>query len=87
MTARSPLRLRLGLASFGVVLAAGAAAATAVTGQVPLAILFAVIAAAACVNVAVVIIRIRQGPQYQPGPDVPPVTEERVARPRGRYSG
>ncbi|HUN35441.1 MAG TPA: DUF6343 family protein [Trebonia sp.] len=72
MTARSPLRLRLALASFGVAISAGAAVAAAVTGQVPLAILFAVIAAAACLNVAVVIVRIRQGPRYQPGRDVPP---------------
>jgi hypothetical protein len=85
MTARSPLRLRLALASFGVVISAGAAAAAGVSGQVPLAILFAVIAAAACVNVAVVIMRIRQGPRYQPGRDVPPLPDERFARSRGPH--
>jgi hypothetical protein len=83
MTARSPLRLRLGLACFGVLIGAAAAVGTALAGQAPLAILFAVIAAAACVNVAVVIIRIRQGPRYQPGRDVPPQPAERAARPRG----
>ncbi|HTU76022.1 MAG TPA: DUF6343 family protein [Trebonia sp.] len=85
MTARSPLRLRLALASFGVAISVGAAVASVVTGQVPLAILFVVIAAAACVNVAVVILRIRQGPRYQPGRDVPPLPDEDVARARGRY--
>src|ERR1700740_32667 len=85
MTARSPLRLRLALASFGVAIGAGAAVAAAVTGQAPRPILFAVIPAAACLNVAVVIIRIRQGPRYQPGRDVPPLSDEDVARARGRY--
>jgi hypothetical protein len=87
MTARSPLRLRLVLAIFGVLLGAGAAVGTALSGQVPLAILFAVIAGAACVNVAVVIIRIRQGPAYQPGRDVPPLPDEPASRSRGPYSG
>ncbi len=72
MTARSPLRLRLALASFGVALGTAVAVAAGVAGDMPLAILFAVIAIVACVNVAVVIIRIRQGPRYQPGRDVPP---------------
>jgi hypothetical protein len=83
MTARSPLRLRLALAGFGVAFGVGAAVAAVLTGQAPLAILFFVIAAAACVNVAVVIFRIRQGSQYQPGRDVPPLPQERVARSRG----
>jgi hypothetical protein len=86
MTARSPLRMRLVLAIFGVFFGAGAAVGTALSGQAPLAILFGVIAAAACVNVAVVIIRIRQGPRYQPGRDVPPLPSEPVAPSRERHS-
>jgi hypothetical protein len=65
--------MRLVLAIFGVVAAGGAAIGFGVAGQLPLAIPFAVIAAIACVNIAVVIIRIRQGPRFQPGRDVPPL--------------
>ncbi len=80
MTARSPLRLRLGLAIFGAVAAAAAAVALGVTGHSGLAILFAVVAAVACANIAVVIVRIRQGPRFQPGRDVPPLPDERPTR-------
>jgi hypothetical protein len=65
--------MRLVLAIFGVVAAGGAAIGFGVTGSLVLAIPFAVIAAVACVNIAVVIIRIRQGPRFQPGRDVPPL--------------
>jgi len=71
MTARSPLRLRLGLAVFGVLASTAAAIGLGVTGHAGLAIAFAVIAAVACVNIAVVVIRIRQGPRFQPGRNVP----------------
>jgi hypothetical protein len=86
MTARSPLRLRLVLASFGVIIGGGATASAAVAGNIPFTVLFAVIAALACVNVAIVIIRIRQGARYQPGPDTPPLAQERQARPRGPFT-
>src|SRR5215469_5082309 len=80
MTARSPLRLRLGLAIFGAVAAAAAAVGLGVTGHTGLTILFAVVAAVACANIAVIVVRIRQGPRYQPGRDVPPLPDERSAR-------
>lgn len=81
MTARSPLRVRLGLAVFGAVAAAAAAIGFGVTGHLALAVPFAVVAALACVNIVVVVIRIRQGPHFQPGRGVPPLPEERPAAP------
>ncbi len=71
-TARSPLRLRLVLAVFGALASAAAAIGFGVRGQVGFVAVFAVTAAVACVNAAVVIVRIRQGPRFQPGPDIPP---------------
>ena len=81
MTARSPLRLRLGLAIFGAVASAAAAIVSGVFGYSGFAAVFAVVAAVACLNAAVVGIRIRQGPRFQPGPDVPPYEPVRPPRP------
>jgi predicted Co/Zn/Cd cation transporter (cation efflux family) len=72
MTARSPLRLRLALAIFGLLASVAAAIGFGLTGQVGLAVLFAVIAVIACLNIIAVVVRIRQGPRFQPGRDVPP---------------
>lgn len=72
MTARSPLRLRLGLAIFGAVFCAVAASVLGALGHTGWAIGLGVVAFVACVNVGVVVARIRQGPHYQPGPDIPP---------------
>lgn len=80
-TARSPLRLRLGLAIFGAVACSALAIVFGVTGHTGWAVVFGVIAFVACVNTGVVIARIRQGPHYQPGPDIPPYEAPRpVAR-------
>lgn len=65
MTARSPLRLRLTLAIFGVLASAAAAIGLSLTGHAGLAVVFAVIAAIACLNIIVVIVRIRQEPRFQ----------------------
>jgi hypothetical protein len=70
--ARSPLRLRLGLAVCGVVWGAAAAAGFAVAGQPGWAAVCAVVAALACVDAMVVVRHIRQGPHYQPGRSIPP---------------
>jgi hypothetical protein len=72
LEARSPLRLRLGLAVCGVVWGIAAAVGFAAFGQPGWAAVCAVIAALAVVDTAVVVHRIRQGPHYQPGRDVPP---------------
>ncbi|WP_405589556.1 DUF6343 family protein [Streptomyces sp. NBC_01190] len=70
--ARSPLRLRLGLAIFGVVWAAGAAVGFAFADQPGWAGLLAAISAIALADVALVVRRMRQGARYQPGRNVPP---------------
>ncbi|GAA2721065.1 MULTISPECIES: DUF6343 family protein [Streptomyces] len=72
VTARSPLRLRLGLAAFGLVCTAAGTAAFALAGRVGWAVACAVVAAVSVVDICVIVRHIRQGPHYQPGPDVPP---------------
>jgi hypothetical protein len=70
--ARSPLRLRAGLAAFGL--------ATAIAGMVVFAYLHSVGWVLACgvlallsvVDLVVISAHIRGGAHYQPGPDVPP---------------
>ncbi|WUH89938.1 DUF6343 family protein [Streptomyces sp. NBC_00433] len=70
--ARSPLRLRLGLAVCGLVWGIGAAIGFAFYSQPGWAGLSAAIAAVAAADCAIVVRRMRQGPRYQPGRDVPP---------------
>lgn len=82
MTARSALRLRLGLAVFGAAASAAAAVVLGILGYTSLAVVLGVVAAIACVNVAVIAVRIRQGPHFQPGRDVPPLQAERPPHPR-----
>lgn len=80
--ARSPLRLRLGLAVCGVVWGIAAAVGFALVAQPGWAALCALIAVVAAVDTAVVVHRMHQGPHYQPGRDVPPYRP--VERPRSR---
>ena len=70
--ARSPLRLRLGLALVGLANGVAGAIVFALLGSGVLTGVFLVLCAVALVNVAVVAHRIRQGPHYQPGPNIPP---------------
>lgn len=70
--ARSPLRLRLGLAVFGLLSGIAAAVGFAVYDQPGWAAACAAIAALAAADCALVIHRIRQGAHFQPGRDVPP---------------
>ena len=72
LQARSALRLRLALASCGLVWAVAAAVGFAWVGLAAWAGVMAGIAAVAVVDVGVVIRHIKQGPHYQPGRDVPP---------------
>jgi hypothetical protein len=81
--ARSPLRLRLALALFGLVWGAGAAVGFAWAGQPGWAAAMAAIGALAAVDAGLVIRRIRQGARYQPGRDVPPYRPVERSR-RGR---
>jgi len=70
--ARSPLRLRLGLAGFGVVTAVIAAVAVRTVAPVPVVVAFAVVAVIAAVDLVVVVRQVRLGAHYQPGPEIPP---------------
>lgn len=70
--ARSPLRLRLGLAVCGVVWGAAAAVGFALAGYPGWAAVVAAIGALALVDALLVVRHIRQGPHYQPGRSVPP---------------
>ncbi|WP_307795415.1 DUF6343 family protein [Actinacidiphila acididurans] len=81
--ARSPLRLRLGLALCGLVWGIAAAVGFAAFHQPGWAAVCAVIAALAALDAALVIRHIRQGPHYQPGRSIPPyrpVDSERRGR-------
>jgi hypothetical protein len=71
--ARSPLRMRLALAFAGL---ANGLLGVGIFGfwlrSLPFLIFFAGLAVIAVVNIVVVLVRIRQGAHYQPGPSVPP---------------
>ncbi|MCA6091737.1 DUF6343 family protein [Streptomyces sp. SCA3-4] len=82
ITARSPLRLRCGLAAFGLVWATGGAWLFAAAGHPGWAIACGVLALVALVDLVVVIRHIRQGPHYQPGRDVPPYEPVKERKPR-----
>ncbi|MGK5637290.1 DUF6343 family protein [Streptomyces sp. URMC 126] len=84
LTARSPLRLRCGLAVLGLVFAGAGAALFALTGHPGWAAAFAALALVTVADLTVVIHHIRQGPHYQPGRDVPPYEPLRDDRPPGR---
>jgi threonine synthase len=60
------------LALLGLVCGLAGVILSAFSGNTGLLAAFAVLTAVAATNVAVVIIRIRQGPRFQPGRDVPP---------------
>jgi drug/metabolite transporter (DMT)-like permease len=72
MHARSPLRMRLTLAVLGAALSGVGGVLVWSVGQHPAAVLLGVLGLAALVDVAVVVRRLRAGPHYQPGADVPP---------------
>ncbi|MGW1071791.1 DUF6343 family protein [Streptomyces sp. NPDC002537] len=72
MTARSPLRLRCGLAAWGLAWAIGGTVLFVLAGHPGWAIACGVLVVMTAVDLAVVIRRIRQGPHFQPGRDVPP---------------
>lgn len=70
--ARSPLRLRLALALFGVFIAVAAVVFFIVEKDTGLAVACSVAGLAALADAAVVVRHLRQGPHYQPGRDIPP---------------
>jgi hypothetical protein len=71
-TARSALRTRFWLSVWGLVWAVFGTAAFAVVGRTGWAVACGVLALVVAVDLFLVVRHIRQGPHYQPGPDVPP---------------
>lgn len=71
-TARSPLGLRLVFAGFGLLAGLVGLVALLVAGETGWALAFGALAVVAAVDVMVIVVRMRQGPHFQPGPDVPP---------------
>ncbi|MGX1129837.1 hypothetical protein RKD49_002027 [Streptomyces glaucescens] len=72
MTARSALRARFWLSLWGLTWAIFGTAAFALVGRVGWAIACGVLWLVATIDMIMVLRHIRQGPHYQPGPDVPP---------------
>ncbi|MFD5145466.1 DUF6343 family protein [Streptomyces sp. NPDC058401] len=72
VTARSALRLRFWLSLWGMVWSGAGAAAFSLAARPGWAAACAVVTVLAAVDLAVVLHRMRQGPHYQPGRDVPP---------------
>jgi hypothetical protein len=71
-TARSALRLRLWLSIWGLVWAIAGTAIFALLGRIGWAIAFGVLWLVITVDLAMIMRHIRQGPHWQPGPDIPP---------------
>jgi Family of unknown function (DUF6343) len=80
MHARSPLRLRLGLAGFGLASAIAGIVLFAVVNVPALVGVFAALAALTVVDAAIVLRHIRAGADYQPGREVPPYRPPRRTR-------
>ncbi|GHF66567.1 hypothetical protein GCM10010218_55190 [Streptomyces mashuensis] len=81
-TARSALRLRLGLAAFGFVCLAAGTAAFALAGRAGWAVACGVVLLVTVADLVMIVRHIRQGPHYQPGRDVPPYEPADDSRPR-----
>lgn len=78
--ARSPLRMRLWLATWGLLWALGGAVAFALADRPGWAAACAALAVVTLTDLVLVIRHIRQGPHYQPGRDVPPYAPVRGRR-------
>ncbi|MEV7137820.1 DUF6343 family protein [Streptomyces tauricus] len=71
-TARSALRARLWLSVWGFVWAIAGTAVFALVGRTGWAVACGVLWLIVTVDLAMVLRHLRQGPHYQPGPDIPP---------------
>ncbi|MEV6452714.1 DUF6343 family protein [Streptomyces anulatus] len=71
-TARSPLRMRLWLSLWGMLWALFGLVAFSLTGRPGWAAACAVVLLLAILDLCVITYRMRQGPHYQPGRDIPP---------------
>ncbi|MEV6674887.1 DUF6343 family protein [Streptomyces sp. NPDC051162] len=83
MNARSPLRLRCGLAAWGLAWAVAGTVLFALAGHPGWAVACAVLAVVTAVDLGLVIRHIRQGPHFQPGRDIPPYEPVRGDRRTG----
>ncbi|MEU7177777.1 DUF6343 family protein [Streptomyces celluloflavus] len=72
LQARSPLKMRCGLALWGLLWTIAGTVAFVMAGRPEWAAACAAVAAVAAVDLSLVIRHIRQGPHYQPGKDIPP---------------
>ncbi|MER5554387.1 DUF6343 family protein [Streptomyces sp. NPDC002793] len=81
-TARSPLRMRLWLSLWGMLWALFGLVAFVTAGRVGWATACGVLLVVTVTDLCVVVHRLRQGPHYQPGRDVPPYEPVRRRRPR-----
>ncbi|MEV6649650.1 DUF6343 family protein [Streptomyces sp. NPDC051219] len=79
-TARSPLRMRFWLSLWGLIWAAGGTAAFALAGRTGWAIACGLLLIVVAVDLVLVLRHIRQGPHWQPGPDVPPYEPDHGGR-------
>ncbi|WP_374983573.1 DUF6343 family protein [Streptomyces fradiae] len=80
VTARSPLRLRLGLGVWGLLWALAGTIAFALVGRTGWAIACGVLFLIVATDVAMIVRHMRQGARYQPGRDVPPFEASRPGR-------
>ncbi|MBB4161842.1 hypothetical protein FB387_005770 [Streptomyces cinereoruber] len=77
MTARSPLRMRFWLSVWGLLWAAFGTVAFALVGRPGWAAACGVLFLVVLVDLVLVVRRMRQGPHWQPGRDVPPYDPDR----------
>jgi len=82
-TARSALRARFWLSVWGLVWAIFGTAAFALAGRPGWAAACGVLWLVVTVDLILILRHIRQGPHYQPGPDVPPYRPAEHRPPRG----
>ncbi|MFJ8466927.1 DUF6343 family protein [Streptomyces swartbergensis] len=71
-TARSALRARFWLSMWGLVWALFGTVAFTLAGRTGWAIACGALLLVVAIDLIVVLRHIRQGPHYQPGPDIPP---------------
>ncbi|MGW6460600.1 DUF6343 family protein [Streptomyces sp. NPDC055078] len=87
ITARSALRLRLGLSLWGLMWAAAGTAVFALSAHPGWAVACGVLLLIVTADLLMILRHIHQGPHYQPGRDIPPYEpvhdERRPPRPRG----
>ena len=81
-TARSALRMRFWLSLWGVLWGAFGTAAFSLVGRAGWAAACGVLFVVAAVDLIVVSLRLRQGPHWQPGRDVPPYEPDHGGRGR-----